>query len=96
MESKSLLIGESADPKIVTNIRAALNIDERVLTVNEITTLHMGPEFIVVTVSVGFVETLSAGEVEKAVTRLTRSIKAVDPRVKRIFIEAERQQDHRV
>jgi len=95
IESKSLLIGESADPKIVADIAATLNIDERVLTVNEVATLHMGPEFIVVTVSVDFIDALSARKVEKAVTQLTRSIKAVDPRVKRVFIEAERQQDHR-
>ena len=96
MESKSLLIGESADPKIVADIRATLNVDERILTVNEVATLHMGPEFIVVTVSVDFIDALSARKVEKAVTQLTRSIKAVDPRVKRVFIEAERQQDHRI
>jgi cation diffusion facilitator family transporter len=95
MESKSLLIGESADPKIVADIRATLNTDERILTVNEVATLHMGPEFIVVTISVDFIDALSARTVEKAVTQLTRSIKAVDPRVKRVFIEAERQQDHR-
>ena len=94
IESKSLLIGESADPEIVADIRATLNIDERILTVNEVATLHMGPEFIVVTVSVDFIDALSARKVEKAVTQLTRSIKAVDPRVKRVFIEAERQQDH--
>ena len=94
IESKSLLIGESADPKIVADIRATLNKDERILTVNEVATLHMGPEFIVVTVSVDFIDALSARKVEKAVTQLTGSIKAVDPRVKRVFIEAERQQDH--
>jgi len=96
MESKSLLIGESADPKIVADIRATLNTDERISTVNEVATLHMGPEFIVVTVSVDFIDALSARKVEKAVTQLNRSIKAVDPRVKRVFIEAERQQDHRI
>ena len=95
IESKSLLIGESADPKIVADIHATLNIDERILTVNEVATLHMGPEFIVVTISVDFIDALSARKVEKAVTQLTGSIKAVDPRVKRVFIEAERQQDHR-
>ena len=94
LESKSLLIGESADPEIVADIRATLNTDERILTVNEVATLHMGPEFIVVTVSVDFIDALSARKVEKAVTHLTRSIKSVDPRVKRVFIEAERQQDH--
>lgn len=95
IESKSLLIGESADPKIVADIHAILDRDERVSTVNEVATLHMGPDFIVVTVSVDFIDALSSRKVEKAVTELTRSIKAIDTHVKRVFIEAERQQDHR-
>jgi len=33
MESKSLLIGESIDPKIVADIRATLNLDESILTI---------------------------------------------------------------
>jgi cation diffusion facilitator family transporter len=94
MESKSLLIGESADPKVVAEIRDILGSDRRIHSVNEVATLHMGPEFVVVTVSVDFVDALSAGQVEMDVTRLTKTIKAADPRIKRVFIEAERKQDH--
>ncbi|MBT8071356.1 MAG: cation diffusion facilitator family transporter [Xanthomonadales bacterium] len=94
IESKSLLIGESADPKIVNGIRAILGGDERLITVNEVATLHMGPDFIVVTISVDFVDALTSAEIEQAVTQLTRTIKATDLRIKRVFIEAERQLDH--
>ncbi|MDJ0926582.1 MAG: cation diffusion facilitator family transporter [Gammaproteobacteria bacterium] len=94
LESKNLLIGESAEPEIVTQMRAALNQDERVLTVNEVATLHMGPEFIVATVSVDFIDHLPSEELEAAVTGLTRRIKEIDARIKRVFIEAERRQEH--
>ena len=94
IESKSLLIGESADPKIVNGIRAILGGDERIITVNEVATLHMGPDFIVATISVDFVDALTSTDLEQAVTQLTRTIKATDPRIKRVFIEAERQLDH--
>jgi cation diffusion facilitator family transporter len=94
IESKSLLIGESADPRVVTQIRGILDEDDRVVSVNEIATLHMGPEFIVVTVSVDFIDALSSGKVEMAVTHINKTIKALDPRIKRVFIEAERAQDH--
>ena len=94
IESKSLLIGESADPRVVARIRGILEEDDRVVSVNEIATLHMGPDFIVVTVSVDFIDSLSSGKVEMAVTHINKTIKAVDPRIKRVFIEAERAQDH--
>jgi len=94
IESKSLLIGESADPKIVNGIRSILAGDERTITVNEVATLHMGPDFIVATISVDFIDALSSAELEQAVTQLTKTIKATDPRIRRVFIEAERQSDH--
>lgn len=94
IESKNLLIGESADPTIVAEIQGILGSDERIAGVNEVATLHMGPDFIVATMSVDFVNALSADEVESAVTDLNGRIKATDPRIQRVFIEAERREDH--
>jgi divalent metal cation (Fe/Co/Zn/Cd) transporter len=94
IESKSLLIGESAEPEIVGAIRRLLSNDERILTVNEVATLHMGPDFIVTMISVDFADSLSAEHVEAAVTELTRVVKSVDSRLQRVFIEAERSEDH--
>jgi len=94
VESKSLLIGESANPRVVNRFREILEKDDRILTVNEVATLHMGPEFIVVTISVDFIDSLSSGQVESAVTSFTRKIKATDPRIRRVFIEAESRMNH--
>jgi divalent metal cation (Fe/Co/Zn/Cd) transporter len=54
----------------------------------------MGPNFILVTISVDFAENLSASDVEAEVSALTRAIKAIDPDVRRVFIEAEKPGDH--
>ena len=94
LESKSLLIGESANRKVEAAIKAVLVKDKQILSINEIATLHMGPDYIVVTISVDFIDALVAGQVEADVTRLTRAIKQVDSRIQRVFIEAERRQDH--
>jgi divalent metal cation (Fe/Co/Zn/Cd) transporter len=94
MESKSLLIGESADPTIVAGIRQLLDADERISSVNEVATLHMGPDFIVATISVDFVDALSAEQLQAAVTALNKQTKAIDPRIRRVFIEAESEEDH--
>lgn len=96
LESKSLLIGESADPQVVAGIRDVLRSDEWILSINEVATLHMGPDFIVATLSVDFIDGLAAEQVEAAVTKLTKRIKSVDPRVQRVFIEAERRLDHHI
>jgi cation diffusion facilitator family transporter len=94
LESKSLLIGESADPSVVREIRQMLSADERITFVNEIATLHMGPDFIVVIVSADFIDVLSAEQLEAAVTEFNKRIKAIDKRIQRVFIEAERKEDH--
>jgi cation diffusion facilitator family transporter len=94
VESKSLLIGESAEPEVVANIREILEADDRVRSVNEVASLHMGPEFIVVTISADFINTLPAGQIETAVTGFTEQIKATDPRIQRVFIEAESREKH--
>ena len=94
IESKSLLIGESAEPGVVAGINAVMEGDERVLSVNEVATLHMGPEFIVVTISADFVNTLPAWKIKAAVTSFTQQIKATDPRIQRVFIEAESKEKH--
>jgi cation diffusion facilitator family transporter len=95
LESKSLLIGESADAEVEAAIEELLGEHGDVSAVNELASLHMGPEFIVVTVSIDVNDALAGGQVEKTVTRLTRQIKAVDPRIKRVFVELERGEDHR-
>lgn len=95
IESKNLLIGESADPEIVAGMRRILNADEHITTVNEVATLHMGPDFIVVTVSADFIDRMSAEDLESTVTELTQKMKAIDSRIQRVFIEAERKEDHK-
>jgi cation diffusion facilitator family transporter len=95
-ESKGLLIGESASPEIVAAIAKIPEADDRVLTINEVSTLHMGPSHVIVTLSVDFVDGIDSSEVERAVTQLNRAIKAIDPTIRRVFIEAERKRDHQV
>jgi len=88
-ETKSLLIGESARPEVVENIRRLARESDLVEKVNEVLTMHVGPEFILVNISVDFRDSARAAEVEQAIAGLDRLIKEAHPRVKRIFIEAE-------
>jgi divalent metal cation (Fe/Co/Zn/Cd) transporter len=88
-ETKSLLIGESADPEIVRTIREYCLKLPPVEAVNEVLTTHMGPEFILVNVSVDMADNATAGEIEKAIAMFDQRIKATFPAIKRVFVEAE-------
>ena len=90
-ESKGLLIGESASSETRAAIEQILDADARIMATNEIATLHMGPEFIVVTLSADFSDDLSSADVEATVTEISVAIRALDSRIKRVFLEAESQ-----
>ena len=89
-ETKGLLIGESANRDIVTVIRNLAHTHPSIERVNEVLTLHMGPDFILVTISVDFVDSTPAGDVERSIAALDREIKKAHPLVKRVFVEPER------
>jgi cation diffusion facilitator family transporter len=89
-ETKSLLIGESANRDVVKGIRTIVRSNPVIDDVNEVLTMHMGPDFILANLSVNFKNSISAGEVESTVATLDRAIKKKYPQVKRIFIEAEK------
>lgn len=89
IETKGLLIGEGADKETVANIKTLANTHEEVESVNEILTLHMGPEFILATISIEFKRGLKTGRIEDIIQNLDQSIKDTHPYIKRVFIEAE-------
>ena len=88
-ETKGLLIGEAADPGVVSGIRALAESGSGVQHVNEVLTMHMGPQFILVNLSLDFADHHSAAELETAIARLDAEIKSRYPQVQRVFIEAE-------
>ncbi|HJV35469.1 cation diffusion facilitator family transporter [Geomonas sp.] len=88
-ETKGLLVGEAASREVIQTIREIVSHGEHVEHVNEVLTLHMGPEYIVVTISLDFVDEVSAGEVERTVPLLEAEIKRRVPEVQKVFIEAE-------
>ncbi|MES9863714.1 MAG: cation diffusion facilitator family transporter [Candidatus Thiodiazotropha sp. LLP2] len=89
-ETKGLLIGESANQPVIQGVRALVADRESVDHVNEVLTMHMGPDFVLVNLSVDFKDHLSADEVETSIAEMDLAIKAEFSHVKRIFIEAEK------
>lgn len=88
-ETKGLLIGESADPRIVEGIRGIAGGHREVKSVHESLTMHMGPQYILVNLSLDFRGDLDPGAVEQVTAAIAGEIRERYPRVKRVFIEAE-------
>lgn len=93
-ETKGLLIGEGADPTIVREISRVLSAHSAIDRVNEILSMHQGPNDILVNVSVEFRDGLEIGEVERHTAAIEREIKARIPGARRVFIEAQSTADH--
>jgi len=88
-ETKGLLIGESANEKVVDGIREIIQSYEGVDHVNEVLTMHMGPNYILVNASIDFRDDIPAGTLEVMIGRIDQHIKHAFPNVKRVFVEAE-------
>ncbi len=93
-ECQSLLTGEGASPEVQASIHAIAAADHAVARPNEILTMHFGPQDVLVALSLDFIDSVSAAEVERAVTRIERQIKAAHPEVKRVFVEAQDREAH--
>ena len=88
-ECKGLLIGEAADKSVVNGIHAITEAMDGVKAVNELLTMHLGPEDILVNLSLDFADGIRSETVEAAISQLERDIKDSYPEVKRVFIEAQ-------
>ena len=88
-ETKSLLIGEAASGHVIRGIRSLLREEESIERVNEVLSMHMGPEYVLVTISADFHDDIRAAKLEQTIARIERAIRMRYPEVKRIFIEAE-------
>lgn len=87
-ETKSLLIGEGADEEIVQGIRNLVNSQVQIRSIEEITTLHMGPQFILVNMRVKFNDTAIAHDIEQVTDFLEQQIRDLFPLVKRVYVKA--------
>ncbi len=88
IETKGLLIGESATSEARKEIRSVLKGSDAIDQINEVLTMHMGPEFILVNISVDFKDSLSSADIERTVSELANKLKAQNPLIKRVFLEA--------
>ena len=87
VETKGLLVGESASREVRSAIRAAALSVGEVDTVERLLTMHLGPDEILVNMDVTVEPGKSAADLEGLTDRIEAAIVAVVPRATRVFIE---------
>ncbi|WP_319485009.1 cation diffusion facilitator family transporter [uncultured Cohaesibacter sp.] len=94
-ETKSLLIGEAASSESEAEIAAIISSHPAVTMVNELRTMHRGPNEILLAISLDFRNDMVVGQLEQVIADLERHIRERVPQVHRIYIEAQSYQDHK-
>lgn len=91
-ECKKLLIGERASPDLEKAIQAMARETSGVCKVNEIITVHLGPQQVVVMLSLDFDDALGLPDVETATEGMEEQVRAKFPEVFRLFVRAQSRQ----
>lgn len=87
-ETRGLLLGESADPEVVQDIRRLARDLPAVAEVRRPLTMHLGPDEVLLNLDVEFRPEASAGQITAAIDHLEREIRERHPEIRRIFVEA--------
>lgn len=85
-ETRSLLAGEAAAPRVVAKVRAVLEADRNVVSATEVLSLHLGPNEILLGITLDFRDDLTGPEIEQAADALSNTIRATDERITRVFL----------
>jgi cation diffusion facilitator family transporter len=88
-ESKSLLVGETAEQKTVEGIRTLVLEHEAVEQMRRPMTMHFGPHEILLSLDVQFKSKLRTSEIVKAIDEIETKIHNQYPDIRQIFIEVE-------
>jgi cation diffusion facilitator family transporter len=86
-DSRSLLIGQSVAPAVQHEIRAEIAAAPGVTGVQELFTMHFGPDEILVAAKVNFSDAISADEAEDIAGEIDRLLQERIPLVRHVFLD---------
>ena len=90
VESKQLLIGESADRETIDGLRGLVLGRSGITGVGEVLTVHSSPDQITAMMSVDFDDGISAREVEDIIAAIEAEARTHWPLVKRLYVRPQR------
>jgi divalent metal cation (Fe/Co/Zn/Cd) transporter len=88
-ETKSLLIGEAADPELVNSITRLSENIKGIAHANGILAMHLAPRQVVIALSLEFADELTTPEIEAKVTELERMVCQSYPEVVTLFVKPQ-------
>ncbi|MFN2645372.1 MAG: cation diffusion facilitator family transporter [Burkholderiales bacterium] len=88
LETKGLLIGESANREVVAQIERLARRYPEVERVNDVLTMHVGPDYILAAISLNIACDVPRSRAHAVMDELDETVKKADPRLKRVFIES--------
>ena len=88
-ESKGLLIGERADPKLQEEVFAIARATAGVVCPNGLVSVQLAPDQVVVALSVQFEDRLTTTEIEQIVIEMEEKIREVHPQVFVLYVKPQ-------
>jgi len=85
-EVLSLMTGESASGEVLERVNAVLQADARVKQAPEILSLHLGPQNILLAISIDFDDDMSSPDVEQAAADITKALRETHPAITRVYL----------
>jgi cation diffusion facilitator family transporter len=89
VETKSLLVGESATPEQVAEIHAALLAEPGIDRIIHLRTVHLGPDELLVAAKVGVEPGDGAADISQAINGAEARIREIVPAAKVIYLEPD-------
>jgi len=94
-ESKELLIGEPAGPRISSSIMTIARAHDGVERVNGMMTVHLSPDEIVLALSIEFADPLNTPGIERRVASLEANLRKAHPELITVFIKPQAREQFR-
>ncbi len=88
-ETRSLLIGESADPELIYKVNSVFANEESIKRVIHLRSLQLGPEDILLAAKVEFDQRLNSNQVSNFINAIESEIRFQFPIIRKIYIEPD-------
>lgn len=85
-ETRSLIAGEAVAPIVMEQLRETLARLDCITELKEIATLHLGPQEILVALTLAFRPTSTSRSIDAAIAEITKCLQATDERVAYVYV----------